>query len=148
MPSLHISLKISIYDIGHTLGKFPNGTQTDTISVDQLLMIEFVYEWEDIPEEITHFELELIVIFLCQTLSYLLDFILRPIYIVADIRFRKPSIKLAISLLEPEKSGESLHGAIVEVSGLLQQGLQASELLLLEDNFHLHLFSYLHESVW
>ena len=65
MSSLHITFEISIYDIGHTLGKFPDSSQTDTISVDEFLMVQFIDERQDIPEEIAHFELELIVIFLC-----------------------------------------------------------------------------------
>ena len=44
--------------------------------------------------------------------------------IVGYIRIRKPSIKLAIALLEPEKSGKSLHelslGKILRITIIIQ----------------------------
>ncbi len=39
-------------------------------------MIEFIYEGKSIPEEVSYFELEFVVIFLSETLSYLLYLIL------------------------------------------------------------------------
>jgi hypothetical protein len=67
-------------------------------------MIETINEREGIPEEITYFELKLIIVFLSKTLSNLLYLISSPVNIVFNRRFTKQTIKLTVTLLEPEKS--------------------------------------------
>ena len=67
-------------------------------------MIETIDERKRIPEEITYFEFELIMVFLDKTLSNLLYLISCSIDIVFDRRFTEPTIELTITLLKPEKS--------------------------------------------
>lgn len=59
-----ICLDITEDIVGHPLCEFGNSTSTDTIHIDESSMIEFIDERKCIPEEITNFELEFIVIFL------------------------------------------------------------------------------------
>jgi hypothetical protein len=67
-------------------------------------MIEPIDEGECIPEKISHFELELIVIFFSQARSNLIYLISCSIDIVFDRRLTKPAVELTVTLLEPEKS--------------------------------------------
>lgn len=83
-------------------------------------MVQFIDERKDIPEEISYLELEFVIIFLIQTLFYLRNLIFSSLDIILCRRLSKPTIIFTITLLEPEKSGESLHKTIVEVSPLLQ----------------------------
>ena len=72
MPSLHVSFEVSFHIIRHTLGKFCHCTNTDTVTVDQFFSVEFIDQRKHIPEKITHFELELIVITISDSFSNLL----------------------------------------------------------------------------
>jgi hypothetical protein len=67
-------------------------------------VIETIDERKRIPEEIAHFELELIMVFLSKALSNLLYLISCSIDIIFDRRFTEPTIELTVTLLEPEKS--------------------------------------------
>lgn len=109
-----ISFKISLDIVRHTFRKFRNGTSTDTIHIYQSFVIELIDERKRIPEEVTNFEFEFIMIFFRETLSYLLDLVLRSINIIINRRIGKPTIVLTVALLEPEKSGESVHIFIVD----------------------------------
>lgn len=71
-----ISLKISLDVVGHTFSKFGNSTSAHTIHIYESCMIELINERQSIPEEIAHFELEFVMIFFRETLSYLLYLIL------------------------------------------------------------------------
>lgn len=88
-------------------------------------MVELIDKRENIPEEVSYFELKFIIIFLMETFFYLGNLIFSAFDIVLSRRFSKPPIKFTVTLLEPEKSGESVHGIIVEVSQLLQLVLRA-----------------------
>ena len=112
--TLHwIAFKVSLDIVGHTLSKFCNRTCADTIHVYESFMIELIDKGESIPEKVSNLELEFIMVFLCKTLSNLLYLILCSIDIVFDRRFTEPTIELTITLLKPEKSGESVHRLIV-----------------------------------
>lgn len=104
MTPLHISFKVSFDIVGHAFCKLGNSTCADTIHVYESFMIEPVNQRECIPEEITYFEFEFIVVFLGETLTNLLYLISSSINIVFDGRFTEPTIKLTVTLLEPEKS--------------------------------------------
>jgi len=67
-------------------------------------MIELIDEREDIPEEVSDFELEFVIIFLMKTFFYLRNLIFCALDIIFSRRFNEPTIIVAIALLEPEKS--------------------------------------------
>jgi hypothetical protein len=67
-------------------------------------VVKTVYEREHIPEEISDFELELIMIFLGETLPNLLYLIPCSINVVFNRRFTKPTVEFTVAFLEPEQS--------------------------------------------
>lgn len=80
------------------------------------------------------------MIFFRETFSYLLNLVLRSINIVLYWRISKPTIVFTVALLEPEKSGNSVHGVIVEVSLLLQMKLTTFQQHILVRDLSLLLF--------
>lgn len=82
MPSVHISFEISLDDIGHPLCEFRNSTSTDTIHIYESFMIELIDEGKRIPEEISDFELQFVMICFGKTLADLSYLILRSIDVV------------------------------------------------------------------
>lgn len=120
MPPLHIAFEFPIHDIRHTFSKFCDRTRTDSVDIDTSFVIELIDEREHIPEQIADFEFEFIVIFFvqaCFDLSYL---IFRAFDVVLSRRFCKPTVILTVLLLEPEKSGESVHKGSIPEKGRLQ----------------------------
>lgn len=82
MSFVHISFEVSFDIIGHPLCEFGNCPSTNAIHIYESLMVEAIDERECVPEQIAHFELELIVIFVSKTLTNLLYFILSSIDVV------------------------------------------------------------------
>lgn len=75
--TLHwIAFEISLDIVGHTFGKLGNSTSTYAIHVYESLVVEFIDERKSIPEKVSHFEFEFVMIFFGKTLSYLLYLIL------------------------------------------------------------------------
>lgn len=81
---LHISFEIPQDIIGHPLGKFCNSSSTHAIHIYQSLVVEAIDERERVPKEITDFELEFIMICLCETLTNLSYLILSSVNIVIN----------------------------------------------------------------
>jgi len=75
--TLHrITFEISLDIVGHALCKLGNSTCADTIHVYESFMVELVNQRKSIPEKVSNLELKFIMIFVRQTLSYLLNLIL------------------------------------------------------------------------